>query len=147
MTQVAKATVVRTRAALRQALAQGPRPYGLVPTMGWLHEGHRALRRRARADNATVVLSIFVNPRQFNVAPDYSRYPRNEARDLAMCEAEGVDLVFAPELEEIYPPGVATTVSVGAGALPLEGAARPGRVEGVATVGAVLYRRVGARRG
>ena len=70
--------------------------------------------RRARADNATVVVSIFVNPRQFNVASDFTRYPRNEARDLAMCEAEGVDLVFAPEVEEIYPPGFATTVSVGA---------------------------------
>ena len=126
MTEVAKTTVVRTRAELREALAAAPRPVGLVPTMGWLHEGHRALMRRARAENATVVVSIFVNPRQFNVASDFTRYPRNEARDLAMCEAEGVDLVFAPEVEEIYPPGFATTVSVGAVALPLEGAARPG---------------------
>src|SRR5687767_12098935 len=146
MTEVAKTTVVRTRAALREALAAAPRPVGLVPTMGWLHEGHRALMRRARADNATVVVSIFVNPRQFNVASDYSRYPRNEARDLAMCEAEGVDLVFAPEVEEIYPPGFATTVSVGAVALPLEGAARPGHFDGVATVVAILFSLVGADR-
>lgn len=146
MTEVAKTTVVRTRAALRQALAAAPRPVGLVPTMGWLHEGHRALMRRARADNATVVVSIFVNPRQFNVASDYSRYPRDEARDLAMCEAEGVDLVFAPEVEEIYPPGFATTVSVGAVALPLEGAARPGHFDGVATVVAILFDLVGAER-
>ena len=146
MTEVAKTTVVRTRAELREALAAAPRPVGLVPTMGWLNEGHRALMRRARADNATVVVSIFVNPRQFNVASDYSRYPRNEARDLAMCEAEGVDLVFAPEVEEIYPAGFATTVSVGAVALPLEGAARPGHFDGVATVVAILFDLVGAER-
>ena len=114
--------------------------------MGWLHEGHRALMRRARADNATVVVSNFVNPRQFNVATDYSRYPRNEARDLAMCETEGVDLVFAPGVEEIYPPGFSTTVSVGSVAQPLEGAARPGHFDGVATVVAILFDLVGAER-
>ena len=146
MTEVARTTVVRTRAELREALGAAPRPVGLVPTMGWLHEGHRALMRGARAGSATVVVSIFVNPRQFNVASDYSRYPRNEARDLAMCEAEGVDLVFAPEVEEIYPPGFATTVSVGAVALPLEGAARPGHFDGVATVVAILFDLVGAER-
>ena len=146
MTEVAKTTVVRTRAELRAALADAPRPVGLVPTMGWLHEGHRALMRAARAESATVVVSIFVNPRQFNVASDFTRYPRNEAKDLAMCEAEGVDLVFAPEVEEIYPPGFATTVSVGAVALPLEGAARPGHFDGVATVVAILFDLVGAER-
>ncbi len=146
MTEVAKTTVVRTRAELRAALADAPRPVGLVPTMGWLHEGHRALMRASRAENATVVVSIFVNPRQFNVASDFTRYPRNEAHDLAMCEAEGVDLVFAPEVEEIYPPGFATTVSVGAVALPLEGAARPGHFDGVATVVAILFDLVGAER-
>jgi pantoate--beta-alanine ligase len=146
MTEVAKTTVVRTRAELRAALAAAPRPVGLVPTMGWLHEGHRALMRAARAESATVVVSIFVNPRQFNVASDFTRYPRNEAHDLAMCEAEGVDLVFAPEVEEIYPPGFATTVSVGAVALPLEGAARPGHFDGVATVVAILFDLVGAER-
>ncbi len=146
MTAVARTTVVRTRAELRKALSAAPRPVGLVPTMGWLHEGHRALMQRAREDNATVVVSIFVNPRQFNVASDFTRYPRNEARDLAMCEAEGVDLVFAPEVEEIYLPGFATTVSVGAVALPLEGAARPGHFDGVATVVAILFDLVGAER-
>ncbi len=114
--------------------------------MGWLHEGHRALMRGARSENATVVVSIFVNPRQFNVASDFTRYPRNEARDLEMCEAEGVDLVFAPDVEEIYPPGFSTTVSVGAVALPLEGAARPGHFDGVATVVAILFDLVGAER-
>jgi pantoate--beta-alanine ligase len=138
--------VVRTRAELRAALATAPRPLGLVPTMGWLHEGHRALMQRARDESATVVVSIFVNPRQFNVASDFTQYPRNEARDLAMCAAEGVDIVFAPGVEEIYPPGFATTVSVGAVALPLEGAARPGHFDGVATVVAILFDLVGAER-
>ena len=146
MTEVARTTVVRTRAELREALASASRPVGLVPTMGWLHEGHRALMQRARADNATVVVSIFVNPRQFNVASDYTRYPRNETRDLALAQAEGVDLVFAPEVQEIYPPGFATTVSVGTVALPLEGAARPGHFDGVATVVAILFDLVGAER-
>ena len=87
-----------------------------------------------------------MNPRQFNVASDFTQYPRNEARDIAMCEAEGVDLVFAPEVEEIYPPGFDTTVSVGAVAGPLEGAARPGHFDGVATVVAILFDLVGAER-
>ena len=82
--------------------------------MGWLHEGHRSLMRQARADSATTVATIFVNPRQFNESSDYTRYPRNEARDLAICEEEGVDLVFAPPVEEVYPPGFDTVVSVGA---------------------------------
>jgi len=107
--------------------------------MGWLHEGHRALMSRARAQDAFTVVTIFVNPRQFNEAADYTRYPRNEARDLAIAEAEGVDLVFAPAVEEIYPPGFDTTVSVGAVARPLEGAARPGHFDGVATVVAILF--------
>ena len=131
--------VVRTRSELRQVLADAPRPVGLVPTMGWLHEGHRALMSRARAQDAFTVVTIFVNPRQFNEAADYTRYPRNEARDLAIAEAEGVDLVFAPAVEEIYPPGFDTTVSVGAVARPLEGAARPGHFDGVATVVAILF--------
>ena len=138
--------VLRTRAELREALAAAPRSVGLVPTMGWLHDGHRSLIRRARADNATTIASIFVNPRQFNEAADYQRYPRNEVRDLAICEEEGVDLVFVPGAEEIYPPGFDTTVAVGAVARPLEGAARPGHFEGVATVVAILFDLVGAER-
>jgi pantoate--beta-alanine ligase len=112
--------------------------------MGWLHEGHRALFRRARESDATTVATIFVNPRQFNVAADFTRYPRSEERDLAICESEGVDLVFAPGVEEVYPPGFDTVVSVGAVARPLEGAARPGHFDGVATVVAVLFDLVGA---
>jgi pantoate--beta-alanine ligase len=138
--------VVRTRAELRDALTSARRPVGLVPTMGWLHTGHRSLMQRARADNATTVVTIFVNPRQFNDASDYTRYPRNEARDLAICDEEAVDLVFAPTVEEVYPAGFDTVVSVGAIARPLEGAARPGHFDGVATVVAILFNLVGAER-
>ena len=138
--------VLRTRAELRAALDEAARPIGLVTTMGWLHDGHRELMRTARAENSTSVVTIFVNPRQFNEASDYTRYPRNEAHDLEICESEGVDLVFAPEVEEIYPDGFDTTVSVGAVARPLEGAARPGHFDGVATVVAILFDLVGADR-
>src|SRR5215212_8719633 len=138
--------VLRTRAELRAALADVPRPLGVVPTMGWLHDGHRSLMQRARADSATTIATIFVNPRQFNEAADYQRYPRNEARDLAICRDQAVDLVFAPEVEEVYPAGFDTVVSVGAVARPLEGAARPGHFDGVATVVAILFDLIGAER-
>ena len=136
--------VLRTRAELRAALADAPRSVGLVPTMGWLHEGHRSLMRRARADDATTVVTIFVNPRQFGDPGDLERYPRSEARDLAICEEEGADLVWAPPVEEVYPPGFDTTVTVGDIAHPLEGAARPGHFDGVATVVSILFALVGA---
>lgn len=136
--------ILHTRADLRAALADAPRPVGLVPTMGWLHEGHRALMRRARRENATTVVTIFVNPRQFGDASDYTQYPRDTRADLAICDAEGVDIVWMPEVEEVYPPGFDTTVSVGAVAEPLEGAARPGHFDGVATVVATLFALVGA---
>jgi len=130
--------VVRSRGELAAVLARAPRPLGLVPTMGWLHAGHRSLIARARADSATVAVSIFVNPRQFGSPTDLDRYPRNEARDLAICAEEGVDLVWAPGVDDVYPAGFDTAVRVGAVARPLEGAARPGHFEGVATVVAVL---------
>ena len=136
--------VLRTRAELRAALGTIRRPVGLVPTMGWLHDGHRSLIRRARAENPTAVVSIFVNPRQFNRADDFTKYPRNEDRDVAVCADEGVDLVWAPSVDEVYVPGFDTTVSVGAIAGPLEGAARPGHFDGVATVVAILFGLVGA---
>lgn len=94
--------------------------------------------QRARADNHTTVVSIFVNPRQFGDPSDLAQYPRNEARDVAICESEGVDIVFAPTLIEVYPAGFDTTVTVGDIARPLEGRARPGHFEGVATVVAIL---------
>jgi pantoate--beta-alanine ligase len=100
--------------------------------------------RQARTADATTVVTIFVNPRQFNVAADYTKYPRNEGRDLAIAEAEGVDIVFAPDASDVYPPGFDTIVTVGAVARPLEGAARPGHFDGVATVVAILFDLVGA---
>jgi pantoate--beta-alanine ligase len=136
--------VVRSRAELRAALADVPRPVGLIPTMGWLHDGHRSLMRRARTDDATTVVTIFVNPRQFGDPSDLERYPRAEDRDLAICEEERVDLVWAPPVTEVYPPGFDTTVSVGSIARPLEGAARPGHFDGVATVVAILFALVDA---
>lgn len=138
--------VLRTRAELRDALADAPRPVGLVTTMGWLHDGHRALLARARDECATTVVTIFVNPRQFNDPGDYTKYPRNEAGDIAITRDEGVDLVFVPGVEEIYPPGFDSLVTVGAVAGPLEGAARPGHFDGVATVVAILFNLVGADR-
>ena len=98
--------VVRTIAELREGLA--PRrgaSIGLVPTMGALHDGHLSLLRAARAECHTVVLSVFVNPAQFQDAADLERYPRDEGRDLALAEEAGVDVVFAPAVEELYPPG------------------------------------------
>jgi len=114
--------------------------------MGWLHDGHRSLIRRAKAENATTVVTIFVNPRQFNRAADFTQYPRNEARDLEICRTEGADLVWAPPVEEVYPPGFDTVVKVGAVSEPLEGAARPGHFDGVATVVGILFALVGAER-
>jgi pantoate--beta-alanine ligase len=137
---------LRSRAELREALAGADRPVGLVATMGWLHDGHRALMARARGENATTVVTIFVNPRQFNQSADFTKYPRDEARDLAICGAERVDLVWAPPVEEVYLPGFDTTVSVESLAAPLEGAARPGHFDGVATVVSILLSLVGAER-
>jgi pantoate--beta-alanine ligase len=131
--------VVRTREELAAALAVLPRPLGLVPTMGWLHAGHRSLMARARAECASVAVSIFVNPRQFGDPADLARYPRSEARDLAICAEEGVDLIWAPGVDDVYPAGFDTSVRVGAVARPLEGAARPGHFDGVATVVAILF--------
>lgn len=102
--------------------------------------------RQARAADATTVATIFVNPRQFGDAADFHRYPRDVDRDLAICGEEGVDLVWLPPVQEVYPVGFDTTVSVGRLAEPLEGAARPGHFDGVATVVAILFALVGAER-
>ena len=138
--------IVRTREELRVALATAPRPVGLVPTMGALHDGHRALLERARRENATVVATIFVNPRQFNNAADLAAYPRTEDRDLAICGEAGADLVFMPPGAEVYPPDFDTVVQVGRLATRLEGEHRPGHFDGVATVVAILFIVAGAER-
>jgi pantoate--beta-alanine ligase len=131
--------VVSTIAETRAALCELPRPHGLVPTMGYLHEGHLSLARRARADNASVSASIFVNPTQFLPTEDFTTYPRNEERDLALLEEVGTDLVYMPPVDAVYPPGFDTYVTVGALTEPLEGTARPGHFRGVATVVAKLF--------
>jgi pantoate--beta-alanine ligase len=138
--------IVRTVAELRRALAQPRRDghrIGLVPTMGAFHEGHLSLMRRARAECDLIVVSLFVNPTQFNEATDLEGYPRDEARDAALAEAEGVDYLFAPPVDEVYPPGFATTVSVAGITEVLEGAHR-GRshFDGVATVVTKLFNMV-----
>ena len=112
---------------------------GLVPTMGALHAGHLSLVRAAQADCARVIATIFVNPKQFNNPADLAKYPRTEAADLALLQQAGVDVLFAPPPEEVYPLGFATTVSVAGVAGPLEGSSRPGHFDGVATVVAKLF--------
>ncbi|GAI31378.1 unnamed protein product, partial [marine sediment metagenome] len=121
---------------LRQQLAK---PVGLVPTMGYLHEGHLALVRQARAENSSVVASIFVNPTQFGPQEDFKQYPRNLQRDLALLEKEKTDIVFMPSVAEMYPPQFNSWVEVGKVTERLEGAARPGHFRGVATVVAKLF--------
>ena len=128
-----------TNHATTQATNACPRPLGLVPTMGALHEGHLALVRQARRENATVAASIFVNPTQFGPQEDLAAYPRDMERDLRLLEAEGVDLVYAPTPEEVYPAGFDTWVEPGELANRLEGAVRPGHFRGVATVVAKLF--------
>lgn len=116
-----------------------PGTWGFVPTMGYLHEGHLSLIRRARAENDLVAVSIFVNPTQFGPHEDYNRYPRDLERDLRLLEPLQVDLVFVPSVEEMYPPGFQTWVIVEELSRPLEGASRPGHFRGVATVVAKLF--------
>jgi pantoate--beta-alanine ligase len=128
---------VRTVAALRAALAERPpgATVGLVPTMGALHDGHLALLRRAREENDVVVMSLFVNPAQFDEASDLAAYPRDEESDAAQAERAGADLLFAPSAAEVYPAGFATHVTVEGPALGLEGEHRgAAHFAGVATV-------------
>jgi len=115
---------------------------GLVPTMGALHAGHRALLRQARSECDVVVMSLFVNPTQFGPGEDLDRYPRDEARDRAIAAEEGVDRIFAPTIEEMYPEGFSTSVSVGDVGSRFEGAHRPGHFDGVATVVLKLFNHV-----
>lgn len=138
--------VARSIAECRRLRAQLHDDLGLVPTMGYLHEGHLALVRRARVENPHVAVSIFVNPAQFGPREDLAQYPRDPERDLALLRAEGVDLVFMPEADEVYPLGFDTWVAVGGVTRRLEGRARPGHFRGVATVVCKLFNIVRPQR-
>ncbi|WNV76250.1 pantoate--beta-alanine ligase [Geodermatophilus sp. DSM 44513] len=132
--------VAETAAGLRELVAELPGPVALVPTMGALHAGHRALVRAARERAGSVVVSVFVNPTQFGPGEDFDRYPRTWDADLAALATEGVEVVFHPAVEEVYPPGAAgVTVHPGPLGDVLEGAVRPGHFAGVLTVVATLF--------
>lgn len=130
--------VCATIAEVRAARAAFP-TLGLVPTMGFLHEGHLSLVRAALADNEAAAASLFVNPTQFGPNEDFGRYPRARERDLALLEEAGCALVFAPEVSEMYPEGFDTRIEIGGVTEGLEGAVRPGHFAGVATVVAKLF--------
>ncbi len=131
-------TVADLRAQVRAWKAEG-HVVGVVPTMGALHEGHLSLARAAKRDCGRVITTIFVNPKQFNNPDDLAKYPRTEAADALLLSSVGVDLIFAPDVEEVYPDGFATSISVGGVAGALEGEMRPGHFQGVATVVAKLF--------
>jgi pantoate--beta-alanine ligase len=138
-------TIVALRDACDQARASG-HTVGLVPTMGFLHDGHRSLMRAARAETSFVVVTIFVNPLQFGPAEDLGRYPRDLAGDLETCTGEEVDIVFAPSVAEMYPQPSVTTVRVAGLTDGLCGDRRPGHFDGVTTVVAKLFSIVGPSR-
>ena len=133
---------VRTVAELRATLREVQGTVGLVPTMGALHDGHLSLLRSARQDCDTVVMSLFVNPAQFAAGEDLESYPRDEERDARLAEEAGVDILFAPPLEEVYPRGFSTRVQVGGVSEGLCGDHRPGHFDGVATVVTKLFNMV-----
>ena len=139
-------TVADLRARVRAWRAQGE-TVGVVPTMGALHEGHLSLARRARAEGDRVITTIFVNPKQFNNPDDLKKYPRTLEADAALLSGVPVDVVFAPGVDEVYPDGFITTVSVGGVSEPLEGRMRPGHFDGVATVVTKLFGMTEANRG
>ena len=123
----------------QETLDNMPRPIGLVPTMGFLHEGHLALIRKAVRENKTVVASIFVNPSQFSQGEDFKEYPRDIDSDLKLLASEGVDVVFAPSIEEMYPNGFDTYINVGNVSMKLEGEHRLNHFDGVATIVCKLF--------
>ncbi len=131
--------VIETIADMRRLRQQIAEPVGFVPTMGYLHEGHLSLVKYARAENPSVVVSIFVNPAQFGSQEDFKTYPRDPQRDLALLEKEKTDIVFMPSVTEMYPPQFNSWVEVGKVTERLEGASRPGHFRGVTTVVAKLF--------
>ena len=131
--------VINTNKEMSGACREAVKPVGLVPTMGALHSGHLSLIDQARADNFTVAVSIFVNPTQFGDPKDLEKYPRDMEGDLDLLRRHGVDLVYAPAPEEVYPDGFDTWVDVGPLADKLEGIHRPGHFRGVATVVSKLF--------
>ena len=131
--------VVETVAEMKRIRARLTGKVGFVPTMGYLHEGHLELARRARAENDTVVVSIFVNPTQFGPKEDFEKYPRDPDRDLALLQSVGTDYVFMPTPADMYPPNFNSWVEVKQVTERLEGAARPGHFRGVATIVAKLF--------
>jgi pantoate--beta-alanine ligase len=144
--QVQLLTTVEEMVARREEWRAAGRTVGLVPTMGYLHQGHLSLAERSRQENDLTVASIFVNPLQFGPKEDFGRYPRDLERDLKLLESVGVAAVFHPAPSEMYPPGFEAAVEVGGITGVLEGAARPGHFKGVTTVVAKLFNIVGARR-
>ena len=138
--------IADTVGAVRELLEQSPRPVGLVPTMGALHAGHLSLVEAARSGNATLAVSIFVNPLQFGPGEDFERYPRALDDDLALLRQAGVDIVFTPRAAEFTPPHRLTTVSVAELTTRLEGTSRPGHFDGVTTIVAKLLHAVGPDR-
>jgi pantoate--beta-alanine ligase len=131
--------VITRIADLRRLRRELPEPVGLVPTMGCLHEGHLSLVRKAREENPSLVVSIFVNPTQFGLGEDFARYPRDAKGDLALLEKEAADVVFVPTAAEMYPPHFDSWVEVAGVSERLEGASRPGHFRGVTTVCAKLF--------
>lgn len=139
-------TVADLRAVARDWKAAGE-SIGVVPTMGALHDGHLSLARRARLECDRVITTIFVNPKQFNNPEDLKQYPRNEAADEVLLSTVPVDIIFAPSVDEVYPDGFITTVSMTGVAQPMEGHMRPGHFDGVATVVTKLFGMTLADRG
>jgi pantoate--beta-alanine ligase len=131
--------VIETIAGMKELRRRLAEPVGFVPTMGFLHEGHLSLVRQARAEDASVVVSIFVNPTQFGPSEDFEQYPRDTERDLALLAGEGTDIVFMPSAADMYPERFDSWVEVGELTCRLEGAVRPGHFRGVTTVVAKLF--------
>lgn len=132
-------SIADLRSRIKEYRRKNDGSVGFVPTMGYLHEGHASLLRKARSQSGLVVLSIFVNPLQFGPGEDFERYPRNTERDLEVAEAAGADLVFMPTVSEMYPTPTRTTVAVSGLTSRLCGASRPGHFDGVATVVSKLF--------